>query len=122
MMVSFPSGAMIVLAGSTVNERGLEDIIRGSKSNLTMGGGRLEIAPERPFTDEIDARDETPEDAGESHLKHMRNFLHAIRNNVPASCNEDLGIRVQAVVSMAEEAYRKQRLVRFDERSRTMLA
>ena len=122
MMVNFPSGAMIVLAGSTVNERGLEDVIRGSKSNLTMGGGRLEIIPERPFTDELDARDETPEDAGESHLKHMRNFLHAIRTNTPASCNEDLAIRVQAVVSMAEEAYRKGRLVRFDERARTLLS
>ena len=121
MMVNFPSGAMIVLAGSTVNERGLEDVIRGSKSNLTMGGGRLEIAPERPFTDEIDARDETPEDAGESHVKHMRNFVQSIRNNVAPNCSEDLGIRVQAVVSMAEEAYRKQRLVRFDERSRAML-
>jgi predicted dehydrogenase len=122
MAVTFPSGAMIVLAGSTVNERGLEDVIRGSKANLTMGGGRLEIAPERPFSDEIDARDETPEDAGESHVKHMRNFLHSIRNNVPASCSEDLGIRVQTIVSMAEEAYRKKRLVRFDERSRTMVS
>jgi predicted dehydrogenase len=121
MMVNFPSGAMIVLAGSTVNERGLEDIIRGHKANLSMGGGRLEIAPERPFTDEIDASDETPEDAGESHVKHMQDFLHSIRHDVPASCNEDLGIRVQAIVSMAEEAYRRRRLVRFDERSRAML-
>ena len=68
----------------------------------------------------LDARDETPPDAGESHVKHMRNFLESIRANVPANCNEDLGLRVQTIVSMAELAYRKQKLVRFDERARTI--
>ena len=120
MMVQFPSGVMLFLAGSTTNERGVEDVIRGQKANLTLGGGRLQIAPERPFVEELDARDETPPDAGESHAKHMRNFLQSIRNNVPANCNEDLGLRVQAIVSMAELAYRKQKLVTFDQRARKM--
>jgi predicted dehydrogenase len=120
MMVQFPSGVMLFLAGSTTNERGVEDVIRGQKANLTLGGGRLQITPERPFVDELDARDETPPDAGESHAKHMRNFLQSIRNNVPANCNEDLGLRVQAIVSMAELAYRKQKLVTFDQRARKM--
>ena len=35
----------------------------------------------------------------------MRNFLQSIRNNTPPNCSEDLGVRVQAVVSMAEAAY-----------------
>jgi predicted dehydrogenase len=121
MMIDFPSGVAIVLAGSTVNERGFEDVIRGTKSNLVMGGNRLQVAPERPYVDEVDARDETPADAGESHVKHMRNFLESIRKNVPPNCNEDLAIRVQTIVSMAELAYRKQRQVRFDERSREIL-
>ena len=120
MMVEFPSGVMLFLAGSTTNERGVEDIIRGQKANLTLGGGRLQIAPERPFVEELDARDETPPDAGESHVKHMRNCLDSIRATVPANCNEDLGLRVQTIVSMAELAYRKQKLVRFDERARTI--
>jgi predicted dehydrogenase len=120
MMVEFPSGVMLFLAGSTTNERGVEDVIRGQKANLTLGGGRLQIAPERPFVEELDARDETPANAGESHVKHMRNFLESIRANVPANCNEDLGVRVQTIVSMAELAYRKQKLVRFDERTRNI--
>lgn len=121
MMVEFPSGVSIVLAGSTVNERGLEDVIRGTKANLTMGGNRLQVVPERPFVDQVDARDETPADAGESHLKHMRNFLESLRADVAPNCSEDLGIRVQAVVSMAEAAFRKGRQVRFDERKREIL-
>jgi predicted dehydrogenase len=121
LTVEFPSGAMIVLAGATSNERGIEDIIRGHKANLLLGGNRLQVAPERPFVDEIDASDQTPADAGESHVKHMRNFITSIRNNVPPNCNEELGIRVQTVVSMAETAYRKRTLVRFDEKQRVLL-
>ncbi|HMC78114.1 MAG TPA: Gfo/Idh/MocA family oxidoreductase, partial [Vicinamibacterales bacterium] len=122
MMVEFPSGVSIVLAGSTVNERGLEDVIRGTKANLTMGGNRLQVVPERPFVDEVEGRDETPADAGETHVKHMRNFLQSIRTNTAANCSEDLAIRVQTVVSMAEAALRKQKLVRFDERKREIIA
>jgi predicted dehydrogenase len=121
MMAEFPSGVMLFLAGSTANERGVEDIIRGQKANLTLGGNRLQIAPERPFVDELDARDETPADAGESHVKHMRNFLQSIRANVPANCNEELAVRVQTIVSITEMAYRKKKLVRFDERARKIV-
>jgi hypothetical protein len=121
MIVEFPSGVSIVLAGSTVNERGLEDVVRFAKADLTMGGNRLMVVPERPYADEIDARDETPPDAGESHVKHMRNFLESMRRNVAPNCSEDLGIRVQTIVSMAETAFRKQRLARFDERRREIL-
>ena len=122
MMVEFPSGVSIVLAGSTVNERGLEDVIRGNKANLTMGGSRLQVVPERPYVDEIEGRDETPFDAGETHVKHMRNFLNSIRARVPANCNEDLAIRVQTIVSMAEAAFRRQKQVRYDERKREIVA
>ncbi len=122
MMVEFPSGISIILAGSTVNERGLEDVIRGTKANLTMGGSRLQVVPERPFVDEIEGRDETPVDAGETHVKHMRNFLNSIRADVPTNCNEDLAIRVQTIVSMAEAACRRQKQVRFDERKREIVA
>ena len=63
---------------------------------------RLQVTPERPYADEMDARDETPPDPRESHVKHMRNFLESLRANVPPICNEELGIRVQAIVSMAD--------------------
>src|SRR5581483_9023994 len=71
VMVEFPSGAMIHLAGSTVNERGVEDIIRGQKADLLFGGGKVQIQPERPFVEEIEAKDETPPDSGETHAKHQ---------------------------------------------------
>src|SRR5262245_10277517 len=122
MMVEFPSGVSIVLAGSTVNERGFEDVIRGTRANLALGGNRLQVAPERPYVDEVEARDETPPDAGETHVKHMRNFLESLRADVAPNCSEDLGIRVQTIVSMAEMAYRRRKHVRFDEKKREIVA
>lgn len=119
--VEFPCQAMIHLAGSTVNERGLEDIIRGQKANLLFGGGKVQIQPERPFVEEIDASDETPPDSGETHAKHQKNFIESLRANKPPNCDIELAIRVQTVISMAEESYRKGRMVHFDEKKRKMV-
>lgn len=114
VMAGFPSGAMIYLAGSTVNERGVEDIIRGQKADLLFGGGKVQVQPERPFVDEIEASDETPPDSGESHAKHQKNFIDALRGNGVPSCDIELGTRVQTIVSLAEESYRKGKLLQFD--------
>ncbi|MDX2034859.1 MAG: Gfo/Idh/MocA family oxidoreductase [Blastocatellia bacterium] len=121
MMVEFPSGPMIYVAGSTVNERGIEDMIRGQKANLLFGGGKVQITPERPYVEEIDAKDETPPDSGENHMKHQKNYIDALRANKPPNCDIELAIRVQTAVSMAEEAYRKGRLVKFDATKRKMI-
>ena len=114
VIIGFPSGPMIYLAGSTVNERGIEDIIRGQKADLLFGGGKVQIQPERPFVDEIEASDETPPDSGESHAKHQKNFIDALRSNSAPNCDIELGIRVQTMVSMAEQSYRKEKLLHFD--------
>jgi predicted dehydrogenase len=115
MMVEFPSGKMIFLAGSTTNERGVDDVIRGHKANLLAGGTKLMLQPERPYVDEIEASDETPEGSGESHLKHMRNFVESMRANTQPNCDIELGTKVQTIVSMAEAAYRQKKQVTFDE-------
>ena len=115
MMVKFPSGVQIFLAGSTVNERGVEDVIRGQKANLLLGGLKVEIQPERPFAEEIEAKDETPPDSGETHAKHQKNFIDSLRKNVAPNCDVELGIRVQTIVSLAEQSYRKGKMMRFDD-------
>ncbi len=114
LMVEFPSGVMLHVAGSTVNERGVEDIIRGQKANLLFGGGKVQLQPERPYVEEIEASDQTPPDSGESHVKNQQNFLDSLRKNVAPSCDIELAIRVQTIVSMAEESYRKGRMAHFD--------
>ncbi|QQS49484.1 MAG: Gfo/Idh/MocA family oxidoreductase [Acidobacteriota bacterium] len=114
LQVQFPSGPMIFLAGATVNERGVEDIIRGQKADLLFGGGKVQVLPERPFVEEVEPADETPPDSGETHAKHQKNFIESLRADKAPNCDIELAIRVQAVVSMAEESYRRGKMVHFD--------
>jgi hypothetical protein len=120
VLVEFPSGVMFFLASTTSNERGVDDVIRGQKANLTLGGNKLVLEPERPFSDEIERKDEAPEEPETNHANHVRNFLEAMRGNGVLNCPIDLGLQVQTVVSMAEKAYREKTQVRFDPQRRKM--
>lgn len=113
-IVRFPSGAIINLVGSTVNEHGMEDVIRGQKANLLLGGTKVQVQPERPFVDEVEAKDETPPDSGETHAKHQKNFIDSLRNNTAPNCDIELAVRVQTILSMAELSYRSGKMLRFD--------
>ena len=79
--VQFPSGVMLFVASSTANERGVEDLIRGQKANLLMGGGKLVLEPERPFSDEVERKEEDFPESKEVHAQHVRNFFDALRGN-----------------------------------------
>ncbi|MCC6443180.1 MAG: Gfo/Idh/MocA family oxidoreductase [Armatimonadetes bacterium] len=114
MVAEFPNGAQIYLLGSTVNERGIEDMIRGQKASLFFGGGRVEIRPERPFSDEVEEEAILVIGPGEDHNVHRKNWLDAIRSNSQPNCGIDLGVRVQTIVSMAEMSYRQSRMMNFD--------
>jgi predicted dehydrogenase len=119
-LVEFASGVMFFLASTTSNERGVDDVIRGPKANLTLGGNKLVLEPERPFSDEIERKDERPEEPTTTHANHVRNFLEAMRGNGVLNCPIEMGTQVQTVVSMAEKAYREGTQVHFDVQRRKM--
>lgn len=121
LQVEFPNGAMIVLAGSTVNEYGLEDVIRGQKGNMFFGGGKVQVRPERPFADEIEFQDVPVEGPGEDQKEHHRNLMRCIRGEGSLNCPVELGTRVMAMVEMAEKSYRKSRMARYYPNSRRIL-
>jgi hypothetical protein len=113
MTVDYPSSQTIVIAGSTANEQGLEDEVRGHKATMYLGGNSIEIRPERDFSDEIEGSREqigTGEDIG----AHERDFLQAVRNNKQPNCNIDLATRGQVALCMAEMSYRQNKMMRFD--------
>lgn len=121
MVAELESGSMIYLAGSTVNEQGIPDVIRGSKATLYFGGGKVQVRPERPFSDEIEPSDEPVVGPGESHDEHHKNFWNAIRNNTQPSCDIELGTRVQTMVSLAERSYRESKMMNFDPEKCTII-
>lgn len=114
MLAEFPSGAMIYLAGATVNEKAPEDMIRGNKATVTFSGSKMVIQPERPFSDEIEGVNEQLEGHGENHDDHRKNWIDCIRTNGTPNCNIELATRVQTIVSLAERSYRKSVMSNFD--------
>lgn len=120
LLVEFPSGLSMIVLGSTVNEQGLGQVIRGHEGTLYFSGNALELRPERPFADLADP--ETLQDlqpGAEVHV-HMANFFEAIRAGDPARANGnmELAIRAQTIISMAEMSERLGQMLFFDESKR----
>jgi len=110
----------VILAGSTENQYGLEDVIRGQKGSILMGGNKIELRPERPFADEIDA--ETINIGGEMIEPHHKNFFDCIRSRQATNCDAELGARVQLTIAMAERAYRENKCMMFNPETKKLSA
>jgi predicted dehydrogenase len=118
IVAEFPSGFAFQILGSTVNEQGLPDMIRGHHATLTMGSGRVVLNPERPFADEIDA--ETFEVARPSTVQqaHLKNWYSCIREGGEPVAGPDLAIRQQTILSLAELSDRTNVMCLFDAETR----
>lgn len=110
----------VMLAGSTENQYGLEDAIRGQKGTILMGGNKIEVRPERPFADEVDPL--SLNIGGERIEPHHQNFFDCIRSRATTNCDAELGARVQIAVHMAERAYRENKCMTFDQKTMTVKA
>lgn len=121
MSAEFPGGTQIYLLGSTVNEQGIPDMIRGSKATLYFGGGKVQIKPERPFADLIEEAEVPVVGPGEDQNEHRKNWLECIRSGKQPNCHIDLALRVQTVVSMAEASYRQNKMALFDAAKQKMI-
>jgi predicted dehydrogenase len=122
VLAEFPSGLTMLVIGSTVNEQGLGQVIRGHEATLYFSGTRLELRPERPFADLADREEHPDVQPAVSVPVHIGNFFDAVRAGDPAKAhaNMELGIRVQTVISMAEMSERLGEMLHFDEATRTI--
>ncbi|GAB4460368.1 MAG: Gfo/Idh/MocA family oxidoreductase [Armatimonadaceae bacterium] len=124
VVAEFPSGWTMLFLGSTVNEQGIQDMFRGEKGTIYFGNG-VELRPERPFAEEIEAATLPVEGPTyESHQNHEKNWLEAIRANDPmkANCNVDLATKAQVIVSLAEMSARWDKVMLFDAEKREVKA
>jgi predicted dehydrogenase len=122
LLAEMPSGLTFCVAGSTVNEQGWAQIIRGRKATIYFSSGqnRAELKPERPFVDEIDG-DKYEGEGGVADLaRHEKNFFNCIRTGAIPNCNIDLGIRAHTVLCLAEQAERQSLTLLFDDKTRTI--
>jgi predicted dehydrogenase len=122
LLAEFPSGLTLVVAGSTVNEQGLPDTIRGRKGTLYFASSqnKLEFKPERIFTDEVEAETFTDPAKVGSVPALEKNFFDCIRNGKQPLANIELAIRAHTVLCLAEMAERLSMTLIFDPQSRAV--
>ncbi|MFM1770284.1 MAG: hypothetical protein RJA22_2813 [Verrucomicrobiota bacterium] len=117
LIAEFPSGMVMHITSSTVNELGTQEVIRGHKANLYMAGNKVELKPEKAYSEEIDPY-VSEEFKPESVPAHHKNFFDAIRTGKQPNAGIELAIRVQTVISLAEQSERMNVMCLFDEKTR----
>jgi predicted dehydrogenase len=119
LLAEFPSGFMLTITCSSVNKKSPGFTVYAHKATMNIGssGERVEIVPEKKFSEEID-----PETFGglqpEDIRFHEKNWFDSIRANKQPNANIDLAIRVQTVISLAEMSNRLKITCLFDEKTR----
>lgn len=118
IVVDFPEEVTVMLLGSTINEQGWPDMIRGNKATLYFGGNGVKVQPERVWAEEVEGGIEPVPGEGERIETHQKNFLDCVRTNGVPNCNIDLALRAQVMISLGEMAYRKGKTMHFDPKTR----
>ena len=118
VLVEFDSGASLSVFGSTVNEQGISDMIRGHHATLHIGGGRVSLNPERPFADEIDPATFDNLTHPQALRAHQRDWIECIRNGREPAANPDNALKVQIIIALAEMSDRLGVVCRYDGESR----
>lgn len=122
VLAEFPSGLTFVIAGTTVNEVGLPDTIRGRQATAYLAGSanQAKLQPEKLFSEEMDV-EEFNNPAPYGKIEHLHaNFYQCIREGGTPYCNVDLTVRANTVLALAEMSERLGIVCFFDEKTRTI--
>lgn len=122
VLAEFPSGLTFVIVGTTVNELGLPDTIRGRKASVSIAASanQAKLQPEQLFADELDVEEFSSNDAfGKIENLHA-NFYKCIREGGTPFCNVDLSVRASTTLALAEMSERLGIVCFFDEKTRTI--
>ena len=119
VIAEMEGGWTFMFVGSTVNEQGLVEQVRGNRATLYLAGKEPEVKPERPYSEEIDGGTIAVKDSGESHLKHEKNWFDCIRDNKQPNCDMELAARAQTLISLAEVSEVSKKTVLFNPLKRT---
>lgn len=118
VIAEMESGWTFLFTGSTVNEWGLPETIRGHKATMHLGDNAPDVKPERPYAEEVEGGVVKVENSGENHPKHEHNWIQSIRDGKQPNCDMELAVRTQALICMAEISEVTGRTVLFDAKKR----
>ena len=120
LLAETPSGLTFCVAGSTVNEVGLPEILRGRKATLyfASGNNKVELKPERPFAEEIEPETFVGEGKVGDTGRHEKNFWDCIRSGKTPNGNIDLALKAHSMLALAEQSERQSLTLLFDGNTR----
>lgn len=120
LLAEMPNGLTFCVAGSTVNEQGLPQLIRGRKGTLYLGASqnRMEFKPERIFAEELDPMTFSDPAPVADLARLEKNFFDSIRGGATPFAGIDLAIRAHTVLCLAEMSERLNLTLLFDEKTR----
>ena len=120
LLAEFPSGLTLLVAGSSVNEQGLPDLLRGRKGTLyfATSQNKVEFKPERIFADELDVAEFHDAQPVDDIPRLEKNWFDCIRTGGRPFAHIDLAIRGQTVLCLAEMSERLSLTLLFDEKTR----
>lgn len=120
LLAEYPSGLTVSLAGSTVNELGVPQVIRGRKGSIffAQSQNHAELKPERIFAEDIEA-EQFSSPAAIGKIENLeKNFFDCIRNGKTPYANVDLALKVHTTLCLAEMSERLQMTMLFDDKTR----
>ncbi|MEO0632190.1 MAG: hypothetical protein AAFY46_15920, partial [Planctomycetota bacterium] len=119
LQIEFESGHQMIVAGSTCNEVGLENLIRGHEANIYLNSRHCEIRPTRPYVDFMDPeRIECPDIGNDQNVMRL-DWLSSIRTRKQPFSSVDLGTKVMVVVDLATKSIWDGHAYRFDPETMT---
>ena len=99
--VQYQGEHTMIVAGSTCNEVGLENLIRGNKGNIYLNSRHCLVRPTRPYVDEVDEETIECEDIQNDQERLRLNWWQCIRSREEAISNVDHATKVIVIVDLA---------------------
>lgn len=114
LTLQFEGNHTMIVAGSTCNEVGLENLIRGHEGNIYLNSRHCEFRPTRPFVDFNDPmRIECP-DIGNDQDQMRLAWLRAVRSRQQPDSTVDFATKVMVAVDLATRSIWEGSAFRFD--------
>jgi predicted dehydrogenase len=122
LLAEMPSGLTFSVMGTTVNEQGVPEMIRGRKATLYLSSGqqKVELRPERPFAEEVEPLEFASPEVPASIARLEKNFFDCIRSGKTPMGNIDLAVRAHTILALAEMSERLSMTLLFDAKTRTV--
>lgn len=113
LTVDFENDHSMIVTGSTCNEKGLVEMVRGHKANILLGSNNCVMQPERLFVDDVDA--ETFECARINEQPALRlDWLNCVRSREPNFSQVAHATKVMVIVDLATRSLWEGKAFTFD--------